>query len=223
MSDINTINSYINELISIAKSDSEQFKGGQISNYHHAWAELSSDPEILDMVQGYKLEFSSFPEQFVEPHPISFSHSEQAIIDQEVNKLLDKGVIVACSRGSGDFVSNIFLRPKRDGTHRIILNLAPLNRHLKYHHFKMDTLQTVITLMRRYGFLAKIDLKDAYYSVPISPDHQKYLKFKWRQNYYKYTCFAMGLSPCPRKFTKLFKPVCAKLRQLSHDCLGLFR
>ncbi len=27
--------------------------------------------------------------------------------------------------------------------------------------------------------MASADLKDAYYSVPIAPEHQKYLKFEW--------------------------------------------
>ena len=29
-------------------------------------------------------------------------------------------------------------------------------------------------------FMTSIDLKDAYYSVPMALEHQKYLKFVWR-------------------------------------------
>ena len=28
--------------------------------------------------------------------------------------------------------------------------------------------------------MSSIDLKDAYYSVPIGKDHQKFLKFEWK-------------------------------------------
>lgn len=42
----------------------------------------------------------------------------------------------------------------------------------------MDTLQSVISLMTPNCFMASIDLKDAYYSVPIAVAHQKYLKFE---------------------------------------------
>ena len=34
--------------------------------------------------------------------------------------------------------------------------------------------------------------------------------------FYKFTCFPNGLAFCPRKFTKLLKPVYATLRQSGH-------
>ena len=39
----------------------------------------------------------------------------------------------------GDFISTISIRPKKDGTYRLILNLKNLNDHVEYHRFKMDT------------------------------------------------------------------------------------
>ena len=64
--------------------------------------------------------------------------------------------------------------------------------------------------------MASIDIKDAYYSVPIAQAHQKYLKFQWENKLYAFTCFPNGLAFCPRKFTKLLKPVYSVLRQLGH-------
>ena len=64
--------------------------------------------------------------------------------------------------------------------------------------------------------MASIDLKDAYYSVPIAQANQKYLKFQWENKLYVFTCFPNGLAFCPRKFTKLLKPVYSVLRQLGH-------
>ena len=40
---------------------------------------------------------------------------------------------------TGEYISSIFIRPKKDGTYRLILNLKNLNDHVEYHHFKMDT------------------------------------------------------------------------------------
>ena len=37
---------------------------------------------------------------------------------------------------------------------------------------------------------------------------------------YKSTCFPSGMAFCPRKFTKLMKPVFATLRQLGHFSSG---
>ena len=65
-------------------------------------------------------------------------------------------------------------------------------------------------------YMACIDLKDAYFSVPIPISHQKFLKFEWKNLSYRCTCFPNGLACCPRKFTKLMKPVFSNLRQLGH-------
>lgn len=65
-------------------------------------------------------------------------------------------------------------------------------------------------------FMASIDLKDAYCSVRISTDHQKYLKFIFNGSLYQYTCLPNGLSCAPRVFTKLLKPVDATLYNLGY-------
>ena len=75
---------------------------------------------------------------------------------------------------------------------------------------------TAVWLMKLGSFMASIDLKDAYYSVSIHSDFQKYLKFSWRGQLYKFFCFPNGLAPCPRQFTKLLKPVFSTFRKLGH-------
>ena len=68
--------------------------------------------------------------------------------------------------------------------------------------------------------MASIDIKDAYYSVPIAETDQKYLKFEWQGVLYKFTCFPNGLALCLRKFTKLLKPVYCYLRKKGHISSG---
>ncbi|CAB4037756.1 Hypothetical predicted protein [Paramuricea clavata] len=69
--------------------------------------------------------------------------------------------------------------------------------------------------------MTSIDLRDAYYSVPIPPEHRKYLKFMWRGVLYQFTSLPMGLTSSPRLFTKIMKPVFATLHsRYGHCCLG---
>ena len=95
---------------------------------------------------------------------------------------------------------------KKDGTHRMILNLKNRNQHANKIHFKRDTLNTIIKLVDKDCFMASIDLKDAYYSVPIAAPYRKYLRFSWRGSLYQFTCLPNGLSCGPGKFIKLLKP-----------------
>ena len=80
----------------------------------------------------------------------------------------------------------------------------------------MDTLSTVINLIRPgvYNFMASLDLKHAYYAIPIAAEHRKYLKFVWGGQLYEFKSLPMaGLTSSPRIFTKIMKPVLASLRQ----------
>lgn len=149
-----------------------------------------------------------------------FSTSDSEIIDEEISKLLSKGVIEQTDRVEGDFISTIFVRPKKDGTHRMILNLKLPNEFVSYYHFKMDTIQTALKLMRPGCFMASVDLKDAYYSVPVAEEHRKYLKFEWKGGYFQYICLPNGLAGASRLFTKLLKPVYSHIRSLGHICMG---
>ena len=151
---------------------------------------------------------------------INFTCQDQEVINVEIEKLLIKGVISETTNCRGEYVSTIFVRPKKDGGHRLILNLKSLNEHDEYHHFKMDTLQSAIRLMTPNCYMASVDLRDAYYSVPVHNDHQKYLRFCWKGRFFHFNCLTNCLACAPRLFTKILKSVYAMLRQRGHLNFG---
>ena len=75
-----------------------------------------------------------------------FNIHEHAIVEKEIHTLLEKGVIQGSLHEPGEFISPIFLRPKSDGSYRMIPNLKKFNEFVEYHHFKMDTLDTVVNV-----------------------------------------------------------------------------
>ena len=119
-----------------------------------------------------------------------------------------------------EFISNIFIRDKKDGSHRLILNLVELNPFIAYHHFKMDTIESVINMMRANCFMASVDLAKAYYSIPVVTAHRRFLRFDWQDVLYQFNVLPNGLSSAPRVFTKILKPVYAYLRQRGHIVSG---
>ena len=68
--------------------------------------------------------------------------------------------------------------------------------------------------------MAVLDLKDAYYSVPINLQHRKYLRFEFNGTLYELTCLANGVASAPRVFTKLMKPVYATLTSKGYFIVG---
>lgn len=113
------------------------------------------------------------------PTPIKFSDLEQTQIDQELTEFLNKGIIEPVyTEDNEEFISNIFIRPKSDGGIRVILNLKQFNeKFMEKIHFKMESLQSTINAMSKNCYFASVDLKDAYYSVPIRACDRKYFSF----------------------------------------------
>ena len=59
----------------------------------------------------------------------------------------------------------------------------------------------------------QLDLKDAFLSVPIHKDHQKYLKFVWGSCIYKSVAMPNGYKDAMRVFTKICKVPFSVLRR----------
>lgn len=114
---------------------------------------------------------------------------------------------------SNQYISNIFLVPKSDGSQRLILNLKPLNCFLRTTHFKLEDQRVVANILQSNMFMATLDLKDAYFQISIHENHRKYLRFKYKGITYQYNCMPFGLNCAPLVFTKLMKPVIAFLRE----------
>ena len=76
------------------------------------------------------------------------SMEDTIVVDNELEKLIDKGVIRECEDSEVLFLSYIFLRPKKNGKFRIILNLKEVNQGIEYKKFKTETLESIIRLIR---------------------------------------------------------------------------
>ena len=198
-----------------------QFSAGRLGNFIQEWRKITSDSEILQTVAGLKIEFvdNTAPVQTSTPSSY-FNMKERAIVDAEVQTLLQKGVLEETTPVDGEYLSNIFLRPKKNGSFRLILNLKNFNCSVEYHHFKMETFDIALKLISKGCFMASIDLKDAYYGIPIHEDYRKYLRFIWRDTLLQFTCLPNGLSCGPRKYTKIMKPVYSLIREAGHKVTG---
>ena len=123
-----------------------------------------------------------------------------------------------CSEGIllGDFVSNVFLRPKKSGGVRLILDLSGFNEYVTYTKFKMETLKDILASIVPNCFMAVGDLQDVYLVAPICRKHWSYLKFRWRDKVFCYKVLCFGLGCSPRIFTKLAKVPLSVVRSNGH-------
>ena len=68
----------------------------------------------------------------------------------------------------------------------------------------MESIQNVLNVIKKDAFMASIDLKDAFYSVPVAAHHEKYLNF-FANGFLKFTWMPNGYGLAMRIFTKIAK------------------
>lgn len=154
------------------------------------------------------------PHQYNRLQEVILEPEKTRILAKVVDKLASKQAIVQVRDDGEGFISPLFLVPKSDGSWRPVINLKLLDTFIAAQHFKMESIRTVKDLIQQGDWLLKLDLKDAYLTVPIHYAHHKFLRFRWEVHTWQFRTLSFGLSSAPLTFTKLMKPVVATLRRL---------
>ena len=172
---------------------SSEFQAGRLKYFVFEWNNLTSDPQILDIVQNCHIEFIDGipPSQNKANLQTKFNQKETEIIDNEIENLLQKFVIKEVQYEYDMFLSPIFVRPTKNGEFRMILNLKKINESVEYHHFKMDSFEKSLSLIKKGMFLASVDLRHAYYSVHIAEEHQNIYALDGKTKYFNIPAYLM--------------------------------
>lgn len=189
---------------------------GRLTYYYDSWKLLTDDPVILSWIKGYTIPFYKPVNQLSEPKLPILSVSETLEYRVAIKELIKSGAISLCEPSEGQFLSSYFVIKKPNGKSRFILNLKLLNKCIATEHFKIEDLRTTLKLISRNCFMATLDLKDAYFLIPIHASHKKFLRFRFEDKLYEFNVLPFGLNTAPFVFTKLLKPVMCLLRSLGH-------
>ena len=122
---------------------------GRTAEHLEAWKKITSNQWVLQAVSGYRLEFTSQPQQSHRPMTVQSGH-KAAVISDEIGKMVEKGAIQEVKgRTTDGFFSRLSLVPKKEGQMRPVLNLKPLNKLIYHRHFKMEGMHIVRDLLQR--------------------------------------------------------------------------
>ena len=120
---------------------------------------------------GYRVPFGNSPPPLSRTQ-VSFStyragSPRDQALRQEVEAMLAKGALeITLDPGPG-FCSRLFLVEKASGGWRPVIDLSHLNEFVQLTPFKMESVASVLLSIREGDFLASLDLKDAYFQIPI--------------------------------------------------------
>ena len=176
-----------------------------------------NDPYVLSIIaQGYRLCFTNPPLLRKTPWEIRSPQGPYEVqgMQEPISLMLQKNAIMEVPPNSAGFYSNVFLVHKASGGWHPVIDLKRLNAHIFTPHFRMFTISSVLSTVRKGDYVFKIDLQDAYFHVLIHPTSRKYLRFAFKNKVYQFKSTSLLCETAPQVFTHLGYTVAGYLHHL---------
>jgi hypothetical protein len=193
--------------------------GGKLQHFWQAWKALGASKKVvrwcrkgymLPFIPGGEQEARTLCKQVCPPEAqISYKSNKekQKALEEMMVTLLDKDVIERVPEGMFCFHNIVFLRPKPNGTWRLILDVSKLNAFLNVKKFTMETADVIKRAVEEDSWATSVDFSDAFHHLPIHKHFRPFLAFQVDGVRYMYKACPFGLSPIPQVFTELCTPV----------------
>jgi hypothetical protein len=178
--------------------------GGRLRFFVDFWRKIAPNREVVSLVLGAMIPFTTEPRQTRIPPPCAFNKEETEQVRKMVSDLLRMQAIEPVEPCADQYVSQLFLVTNKDLTKRAILNVKSINKqYLPKQHFQMETLQKILPLIRRGDWFGSWDLRKGYFNIAVHPQFHRFFCFDFDGVRYQFKCLVMGLSLAPLFFTKL--------------------
>ena len=117
------------------------------------WREITSDPEILNIVLVFKIPLRC--------KPVQNAH----LMNAEVESPCKRRHSTSLPHKRGLLQSSI-PGPEKDGAFQPVKYLGFLKKVVENSHFQLENISSLKFLLQRVNYVNTLDLKDAYLSVP---------------------------------------------------------
>ena len=97
----------------------------RLKHFLRQCAKLTSDQSILDCAAHYHIDFirTAYSLENTDPNQITFPETEQRIINSEILKLYEKGVIEPCMPETEEFISTVLWHPHDSQLEKLVIDI----------------------------------------------------------------------------------------------------
>ncbi len=99
------------------------------------------------------------------------------------------------------------VRSDDPSTIRINWDGRRINKVLKQLVFALPLIHQIFEMLSGNAVYTVLDLKDAFCSLPVNPDHRQYLAFNWKGNFYRWKGAPFGLKSVSFQFQKVMQTI----------------
>lgn len=139
-------------------------------------------------------------------------HSQQQIIQDEVQKLLDEDII---EPSVSPYNSPILLVPKKadDASKkwRLVVDFRQLNKKVLADKFPLPRIDTILDQLGRAKYFSTLDLMAGFHQIPLDQDSRKYTAFSTSSGHFNFKRLPFGLNVSPNSFQRMMNIAMAGL------------
>ena len=125
-------------------------------------------------------------------------HSLKDRLRQALERNVRSGVLKKVT----DWVNNLVVVEKKNGSLRLCLDPKDLNRAIKREHYTIPTLQEIITEFAGKTVFSTLDLKDGYWQIQLDEASSRLCTFSTPFGRYRFTRMPFGIKSASEVFQK---------------------
>ena len=171
--------------------------------FHDLWA---GNPRGATDVYKHKIKVTT--DRPVRQKPRRFTPDQQKIIDEEVQKMLEQGVI---RPSHSPHAQEVVLVRKKTGGWRFCVDYRRLNDVTVPDEHPLPRIQDLIRSVRDSKFFVTLDLRSGYWQILMDNDSIPFTAFRTRSALYEFLVMAFGLCNAPASFSRLMDKILGDL------------
>lgn len=145
----------------------------------------------------------------VRQKPYRVSPSERRVIADQVNEMLQKGVV---RESASPWAAPVILVKKKDGSWRFCVDYRRLNAITKKDVYPLPRIDDVIDCLHSASYFSSVDLRSGYWQIPVDPAHKEKTAFVTPDGLFEFNVMPFGLCNAPATFERFMDTILRGLK-----------
>lgn len=129
----------------------------------------------------------------------------ETVVDKKIDELLKQGIIEPVNEPS-KWISPMVVVPKENDI-RICIDMRRANEAVERENHPLPTMEDFLPHIGKGKFFTKLDVKNAFHQVEISPKSREITTFITRKGLFRYTRLMFGITCAPEIFQKIMEQI----------------